>query len=142
MVSRRLRGTLVLGLVFVLGAGAGGAASFGYVRDRHARAMRDEGAFELHRVHALARRLDLDADQEEKVRALLAQEGADSRGLYKEMVERCGQPLREQREKSDAAVRALLRPDQQAKFDALLAERRSHPWAPGAGAPRGGPGPR
>jgi Spy/CpxP family protein refolding chaperone len=124
MVSRRFRGTVVLVLVFVLGAGAGGAASFALVRGRHAHDMREGGAFEMHRAHGVARRLDLDADQEEKVRAILARDGADSRGLYKDMLERCGQPLREQKERSNAEVRALLRPVQQQKFDALLAERR------------------
>jgi Spy/CpxP family protein refolding chaperone len=139
MVSRRLRGTLALVLVFALGAGAGGAASFAIVRGRHARAMSDGGAFEMRRAHGLARRLDLDASQEEKVGAILAKDGADSRGLYKDMLERCGQPLREQKERADAEIRALLRPDQQATFDAFLAERRDHPWPPGG--PGGPPGP-
>jgi Spy/CpxP family protein refolding chaperone len=142
MVSHRFRGMLVLGLVFVLGAGAGGAASFAIVRGGHARAMSEGGAFEMHRAHGLARRLDLDAAQEEKVRAILAKDGVDSRGLYKDMLERCGQPLREQKERADAEIRALLRPDQQQKFDALLAERRDRPWPPGPGGPGGPGGPR
>jgi Spy/CpxP family protein refolding chaperone len=140
MVSRRFRGAIVLGLVFALGAGTGGAVAFAIVRSGHARVMAEGGAFEQHRAHGLARRLDLDAAQEEKVRAILAKDGVDSRGLYKDMLERCGQPLREQKERADAEIRALLRPDQQQKFDALLAERRERPWAPGPGGP-GGPGP-
>ncbi len=144
MVTRRFRGAIVLALVFALGAGTGGAIAFAIVRSGHARAMAEGGAFEQHRAHGLARRLDLDASQEEKVRAILAKDGVDSRGLYKDMLERCGQPLREQKERADAEIRALLRPDQQQKFDALLAERRDRPWPPpgGPGGPggRGGPG--
>jgi len=125
-----VRGYLVLAFVFVLGAAAGGGGAFAWHEQRQAAMFRDRGGpdFEGHRLHGLARRLDLDAAQQDKIRAILTDDRDESRALGRDMFDRCGQPLRDHKAKVDAAIRAVLRPDQQARYDALVEERREHMW--------------
>ncbi|MFO0679476.1 MAG: hypothetical protein U0169_23320 [Polyangiaceae bacterium] len=129
--SPKLRGTLVLVLTFALGIAVGSAGTFGTIHRRHA-AMLERGpggpfafqAFEGRRLEGLARRLDLDADQRGKIRTILEKEREDVRVLSRTMFETCGAPLRDQKSRAEAEIRAVLRPDQRAKFDSLVDERR------------------
>lgn len=130
MVNTRAKGYLVLGAVFVLGAAAGGAGAHAFDARRHAAVLGEGGRrlFEMRRMHALSRKLDLDATQEQKVGALFEAERAEMRALSRDMMDKCGQPLREHKAKIDAQVRAVLRPEQQKRFDELVDERRERMW--------------
>jgi hypothetical protein len=138
----QLRGYLVLTAVFLLGVGSGSAAAFAYVHQRHAALLRDGRAFEHRRLDTLARELDLDSDQRERIGAILANGHDEDRALAHDMFERCGQPLREHRGRMGEQLRALLRPDQQRRFDRMLEERRDRmpfgppEFGPLPGAPR------
>ncbi len=128
-MTSKTKGYLVLAVVFVLGAAAGGGAMFAYSDQRHAALLREDGKeFESRRLHALSRKLDLDADQESRIRTILQTDRDDSRQLSRAMLQRCGQPLRDHKTKVDADIRAVLRPDQQARYDKLVAERRERVW--------------
>ncbi len=130
MNTRRVKAHLFVAAVFLLGAAAGGGASYAYVERRHAALLRDDGGrgFEDRRIRGLARKLDLDDAQETQVRAILDQDRAQVRDLSRDMFEHCGQPLRDHKAKVDADIRAVLRPDQQARYDQLVDERREHTW--------------
>ncbi|CAN5741799.1 hypothetical protein BH09MYX1_BH09MYX1_31900 [soil metagenome] len=136
--AARWKGYAALAFVFVLGAAAGGGAVYSLAQKRHAAMLRDEGAFEGRRVNALSRKLDLDPDQKTKVSAILAKDREDSKVLGKDMVEKCGQPLRDHKADVDAQIRAVLRADQQTRFDQLVDERKGHAWVGGMGGMGGG----
>lgn len=105
------KGFLAVAAVFCLGAVFGAALCFALVRlapgrpsagfDREERA----GRFAIARM---ARDLDLDAEQREQVRAI---------------VERSRDEIREHLERSRGEIRALLRPEQQERFDRMPTRR-------------------
>jgi Spy/CpxP family protein refolding chaperone len=112
IAPRRSGGLLAVSAVFFLGLVCGAALFFAGERILLARSLfgwrgaQREGRAPIARM---ARELDLDAKQQEQVRAVL---------------ERSRDEVREVLEKSRAEVRGLLRPDQQEKFDRL---RPAHP---------------
>lgn len=107
--------------VFLLGSIGGGAVGSAITQRRMGKIFKDPSAvFEKRRAGALVRRLDLDDAQEEKVRGVLGKYGAKRRELTRDIMERCGAPLREQKTQMDGEIRGLLRPDQQARYDRLL----------------------
>ena len=124
----RLKGYGALLLVFVLGLLIGGAGSRAMLQRRYARLFRDRfSVFEHRRLGALSHRVGLDDAQEDKVRTIMAKYGQERRELTRAMMDRCGDPLRAQKAQMDAEIRALLRPDQQSRYDALVKDsnRRS-----------------
>jgi hypothetical protein len=137
MVRRTIAGYVVLISVFALGAAAGSGATYAYAQKRNAAILRDDGrALDGHRLAALARRLDLDPEQEGRVAEILARDREASRALSRGMIERCGEPLREHKAAIDAAIREVLNADQQRRFDGLREGRRERIWFGGSG--RGG----
>lgn len=133
MDRAKLKGYAALALVFLLGLLAGGAGSRALLQRRYGRLFKDPSAlFERRRLGALARRLDLDDAQEDRVRDILSKYAGQRRGLTREIMDRCGAPLRAQRTQLDGEIRSVLRPDQQARYDLLLKDResRSPPGAP------------
>jgi hypothetical protein len=121
MDRAKLKGYGALLLVFVLGLLAGGAGSRAMLQRRYARLFRDRfSVFEHRRLGALSHRLALDDAQEDKVRTIMAKYGQGRRELTRAMLDRCGEPLRAQKAQMDAEIRALLRPDQQSRYDALV----------------------
>ena len=135
MVSRRLYAYLVVAAAFLVGAICGGGAAFAYVSERHAAILREDARGpETRRLRILSRKLDLDADQEQRIRDILTKERETMRDLGRDMMERCGAPLREHKSHVDAEIRAVLRPDQQRRYDELREKRRERMWL--------GPGPR
>jgi hypothetical protein len=138
MDRARLKGFGALLLVFVLGLLIGGAGSRALLQRRYARLFRDRfSVFEHRRLGALAHRLDLDDAQEEKVRAIMAKYGHERRELARAMLERCGEPLRAQKAQMDGEIRAVLRPDQQSRYDALIKDSNGKipPTGPFEGSP-------
>jgi len=124
MDRARLKGYGALLIVFVLGTVVGGAVSRGMLERREGRAFRDRSMFEQRRVRALARRLDLSDAQSDQVRAIMAKYGAERRQLTREMLERCAGPLRDQKARMDAEIRAQLAPEQQARYDQLVKDSK------------------
>lgn len=115
-------------VVFVLGAVAGGGAVYAYTRSDYALLASDDSGElrERRRLAALQRELDLDEPQAEKVRAVLQRYRPERRRLLRATFEQCGKPLEAQKARLDAEIRALLRPDQHARFEALLKAQRQH----------------
>ncbi|HMJ56490.1 MAG TPA: hypothetical protein VK540_30695 [Polyangiaceae bacterium] len=129
MVSRRVYGYVVLAAAFAVGVACGGGAAFAYIAQKHAAILRDDGRGpESRRLRILTRKLDLDTDQEQRIRAILTKDRDDVRDLGRQMFERCGEPLRDQKARVDTAIRSVLRPEQQRRYDELLDERRERLW--------------
>ena len=111
-----LKVVLVLVVVFVLGAFTGGfigGAIAGYrtaSRDRNA--PRD-------RVEKMRRDLSLTDEQMKSVSAILD----DTRNEYKALRQELKPRFDEPRLKARGKIRALLTPEQQQKFDAMIAEK-------------------
>jgi len=133
MDRAKLKGYAALLLVFTLGILLGGAGSRAILQRRYKDLFRDRSAvFENRRLGALARRLKLDDSQEDRVRNILGKYGKQRRVLSREIMARCGAPLQAEKAQMDSEIRALLRPDQQARYDQLIKDSESHP-------PPGGP---
>ena len=133
MDRAKLKGYGALLLVFALGILIGGAGSRALLQRRYKDLFRDRSAvFENRRLGALARRLKLDDAQEDRVRDILGKYGKQRRVLSREIMTRCGAPLHAQKAQMDGEIRALLRPDQQARYDQLIKDSEGH-------APPGGP---
>jgi len=115
--------------VFVLGAIAGGGAVYAYTRSDYALLAKDDSGElrERRRFAALARELGLDGAQGEQVRAVLQRYRPERRRLVHAAFEHCGKELDEQKAKMDSEVRALLRPEQRTRFEALLKAQSEHP---------------
>ncbi len=108
-------------LVFFLGVLAGGIGVYRFHRHRMDRFFRGEpGAVSGFLVHRLARQLDLDASQRTRVEAVVRQTHEEMREVRQQFRPR----LDELVEKGRREIRAELRPDQQARFDRIVAERR------------------
>ena len=133
MDRAKLKGYAALLLVFTLGILLGGAGSRAILQRRYKDLFRDRSAvFENRRLGALARRLKLDDAQEDRVRDILGKYGKQRRVLSREIMARCGAPLQAEKAQMDSEIRALLHPDQQARYDQLIKDSERHP-------PPGGP---
>ncbi|HET7541960.1 MAG TPA: hypothetical protein VFK05_18935 [Polyangiaceae bacterium] len=131
MDRTKLKGYGALVLVFTLGILLGGAGSRALLQRRYKSMFRDPSElFERRRLGAIARRLDLDDAQEDRARAILAKYGKQRRVLTREIMTRCGAPLRAQKTQMDSEIRALLRPDQQTRYDQLIQDSEGRPDGP------------
>jgi len=112
----KLKIWLVLVAVFVLGS-VTGAALTGLYRSRaggpdgRERAMKE-------RFDSMRRELKLTDEQTTAVRAILDETRNEYRALHAELRPRFEEP----RQKARARIRALLTPEQQQKFDAMVAQ--------------------
>jgi hypothetical protein len=128
MDRAKLKGYGALGAVFVLGILLGGAGSRALLQRDYRRIFHDPSAvFERRRLGALSHRLKLDDTQEDRARDVLGKYRKQRRELTREIMDRCGAPLRAQKSQMDSEIRALLRPDQQARYDQLLKDSEAHP---------------
>lgn len=131
MISKsRFQGYAALLATFVLGAVVGAGGTHTYDQRRLAHLFRDRPAFEHRRLEALARRLDLDEGQREAIRKVMEDHGEERRALIRNALQPCSDALHSAQEQLDAQIRAVLRPDQAARFDALSKEHRER-WLPG-----------
>ena len=124
MVNKtRLKIYGVLVGTFVLGAVAGGGASYAFAERSH-RAFVAGGRemFEQRRVAALSRELDLSPEQRERVIATMKKHREQQRRITHEAFERCGAPIRAHKAQVEADIRAILSPEQQRRFDTLIDE--------------------
>jgi Spy/CpxP family protein refolding chaperone len=133
----------VLIAVFAVGSLAGGGGAYAWLRRDDINGVEEHGLRNPRRLRALERALDLTAAQRERVQAILAQSGDQRRRLAQEMFERCGEGLRAQHDAVSAQIRAVLTPEQQARFDVIDAQQRERfPFGgAGGGRRRGGRGP-
>jgi len=119
--ARRPGGLLAVIGVFALGLICGAALLFAGARLMRSHSLpfgpRSSDRAGRYAIAHMTRELDLDAEQQEKVRAV---------------IERTRANVHEALEQSRAEVRALLRPDQQEKFDRM---RPAGPHRPGRGRP-------
>lgn len=132
MDRQKLKGIGIFILVFALGVLFGGAGSRALLQRRYAALFRDrDKVFQLRRLGALSHRLDLDDAQETRVRDIMGKYADKRRELTRDIIDRCGAPLRDQKVQLDGEIRALLRPEQQARYDKLLKDsERRHPPPP------------
>jgi hypothetical protein len=133
MDRTKLKGIGVFLLVFALGVLTGGAGSRAMLQRREREIFRDPSAlFERRRLGALSRRLKLDDAQEDRVRVIMSKYADKRRDLTRDIMDRCGAPLREQKAQLDAEIRTVLRAEQQGRYDKLLSDGdRRHPPPPG-----------
>lgn len=125
MVSGRRFGYVLLSVVFLLGAVVGGGGVLAWSQESHAAVVgQGNKGLQRYRLRALTRRLDLDREQRERVSGILEDDADVSQALGQDMVQRCGQRLREHKAQVDQNIRTVLRPDQQRRFDRLVDERR------------------
>lgn len=115
----RLKIWLVLIVVFVLGS-VTGAALTGLYRSRASgdRPEARERAMQ-ERFEKMRRELSLTDQQTTAVRAILDETRNDYRALRTELKPRFEEP----RQKARTRIRALLSPEQQQKFDAMVAQQ-------------------
>lgn len=135
MVSAgKLKVYAIVAGIFVLGAGAGGAAGYAVASKRVAEVLGDErpGASEARRFEGLAAELDLSHEQRRKVRAIMDRHRDENRRLTRAMFEKCGDDLRSLRARVDGEIRTVLDEDQQQRFGELMEKR-------GKRFPLGGP---
>jgi uncharacterized protein YneF (UPF0154 family) len=110
-------------LVFVLGMVAGGLVTLGVIR--HQLGTRGPQAMVNFVVRRLSWELRLDAAQREQLRTIVADTQQEIRTARRQVQPQIEQTLA----KTEERIRAMLRQDQQEKFDKLLAERKGH-WKP------------
>ncbi|MET0795459.1 MAG: hypothetical protein ABW061_28330 [Polyangiaceae bacterium] len=132
MERAKLKGIGVFVLVFALGVLAGGAGSRALLQRRYAAIFRDPNSmFERRRLGALSHRLHLDDAQEDKVRVIMSKYRDKRRDLTRDIMDRCGAPLREQKTQLEAEIRTVLLPEQQTRYDKLVNDSdRRHPPPP------------
>lgn len=135
MDRTKLKGYGALALVFALGLLIGGASSRAMLQARYKRIFRDPSEmFERRRLGAMSRRLKLDDAQEDRARDIFGKYGKQRRALTREIMTRCGEPLHAQKVQMDAEIRALLRPEQQARYDQLIKDSEGR-FSPPDGPP-------
>ena len=118
---KRWKSILGVLLVFLLGALAGAAVMHRVGRQSVEAALSGRGgATADFVVRRLSRSLDLDPAQQDQVRAIVAETRRDIVEIRKPVQ---GQ-IEAAFERSRVRVRAILRPDQQEKFDHFQAKRR------------------
>ena len=118
---RRWKPILGVLLVFLLGALSGAVVyhRFGHQRVEAVLSGRGGATVDLI-VKRLSRSLDLDPAQRDQVRAIATETHRDIVEIRKPIQDQVEATL----ERSRVRVRAILRPDQQEKFDRIQAERR------------------
>ena len=112
----RLKVWLVLLVVFVLGS-VTGAALTGLYRSRASGDSRERTMHE--HFEKMRQELNLTDQQTTQVRAILDETRNEYRALRSELKPRFEEP----RQKARARIRALLTPEQQQKFDAMVTQK-------------------
>jgi Spy/CpxP family protein refolding chaperone len=121
---------MVLG-IFVVGAGAGGAAGYAAASRKLAAVLRDDRP-EVRRFEALAAELDLTRDQRKKVRVILERHRDENRDMMRKMYEQCGAPVQEMHDRVDEELKGVLTPEQAKRFAELVEKRHQRfPFGPG-----------
>jgi ATP-dependent Zn protease len=108
-------------LIFALGALSGAIATHKIYRQKMENIIRDEPrAMREMMVQRLNSKLNLDAVQLEQVRAIVTETHAEMKSVRKKIRPEIEEVL----SRSQAKIRAILRPEQLEKYDQILSERR------------------
>ena len=115
----------ILSSVFALGAIAGVSTLAAW----HGEFRRDVeqlgfGPHGARPMMALMRRLNLSVQQREAIGAIVAKHAPARRAIMQQMTEKCGQELEREKSAQDSEIRAVLNPEQRARFDEL--SKRQH----------------
>ncbi|HXI84238.1 MAG TPA: hypothetical protein VNL17_09125 [Verrucomicrobiae bacterium] len=110
-------------VVFVLGGLAGSITTIAVVRHRLVHGHGDQMMADMI-VRRLSWELRLDRDQRVQLRTIVAEGQQEMKVVRKQIQPQVEDILT----RSEAKVRVVLRPDQQEKFDKLIAERKAR-WA-------------
>jgi Spy/CpxP family protein refolding chaperone len=123
--------------IFVLGAGAGGAAGYAVASKHVAEVLGDDRpeAHEKRRFEALSKELDLSREQRKQVRGIMERHRDANRQATKAVFEKCGDELQALRERVDSEIRAVLDEQQQKRFGELM-EKRGKRFPLGPAGPR------
>jgi Spy/CpxP family protein refolding chaperone len=105
-------------VVFLLGMAAGSFGTLGVIKHRWMRHGPQTMADLI--VRRLSWELRLDASQRDQLRAIVTDGQQEIRAVRKQFQPQVEEIL----SRSDAKVRTILRPDQQSKFERLVAERK------------------
>lgn len=125
MTTSRLKAYGALAGMFVLGAISSAAVYHAVVRHEDARFFSgDRSTFEARLVSTMGRELELDDAQLARLRDIFEKHADERRRLVRQEHETCGGPMNQHRERIDGEIRALLNPEQRARFETLRAERR------------------
>ena len=123
--ERRLKGYALVLATFLLGAATGGGVAYASLQHHYARIFRDHpDMMDNRRFGALARKLDLDDQQRERVHGIMQRYAEDRRNLMREMFAQCGDKVRAAQDQLDGDMKATLRPDQLSRYEAIAKERR------------------
>jgi Spy/CpxP family protein refolding chaperone len=106
--------------VFLLGGVAGAGIATAYVHREVGDFVSEPRFRERARMRGLVRLLDLTSAQRDRVRAVMESHHRQRLAAYSDMIEKCGQPMKEEKERMDAEIRAVLTVEQRDKFDALV----------------------
>jgi len=133
----KLKVYAVVAGIFVLGAGAGGAAGYAVASKRLAETLRGDrpSLGDARRMEALAYELDLSRDQRRRVREILERHRDENRQLMQAMFEKCGGDLQNLRTRVDAEISSVLNDEQRRRFHELM-EKRGQRFPLGARSPR------
>ena len=119
---KNIKFVLCILLIFLLGAVSGGLVMHMAYRSNMEMFLKgDRNAREEILLNRLSRKLDLNESQREKVRAIVEETHAEMNKIRKQYRPQMEAVL----EKSRAEVRLILRPDQLAKFEKFVAERKA-----------------
>ena len=118
--DRKLKGYALIIVTFLLGVATGGGVSYASMQHHIARMFRDRPELENRRLGALARRLDLDESQRDRVHAVMERYGADRRALTRDMFERCGEKLKAAQDALEATA-----PDAKIVAEEILSDRQT-----------------
>jgi Spy/CpxP family protein refolding chaperone len=106
--------------VFLLGGVAGAGIAAAYVHREVGEFVSEPRFRERARMRGLVRLLDLSDAQRDRVRTVMETHHRQRVAAYSEMVEKCGHPMKEEKERMDSEIRAILTPAQRERFDALV----------------------
>jgi Spy/CpxP family protein refolding chaperone len=106
--------------VFLLGGVAGAGIATAYVHREVGDFVSEPPFRERARMRGLTRLLDLTHAQRDRVRAVMENHHRQRLAAYSDMVDRCGRSMKEEKERMDSEIRAVLTPEQRDKFDALV----------------------
>ncbi|BCS52025.1 hypothetical protein [Geobacter sp. SVR] len=119
---KNIKAILGILLVFLLGAASGSFLTYSVECGRRQSLDRKSPqAKEDEIVRRLTKKLDLDSQQQEQVRAIVHEDYAAIR-----QIRRLSQPQVQARlEQGQGRINAILRPDQREKFQKIIAERKA-----------------
>jgi hypothetical protein len=121
---KRLRSILGIVAIFVLGMIAGGLITLRVIEVAQRKAFEGGGGSVADLVaRRISFRLRADAAQREQIRLILRDTAKD----FESVREQIGPQLKESLEKTETRLRAVLKPEQQKEFDAMM-QRARQSW--------------